>query len=257
MENFTKVALRAAKAAGKYLVEEYERFDRNLIELKSHGQILTKCDLGSEKIIMQEIKKAFPEHAILSEESGEDAIVSEYLWVIDPIDGTTNFSFHNPLWSVSIGLIHNGEMIMGIVHAPKLRETYVAEKGKGAALNGKSIKVSNILNSRAIHTYCHGGEKRDIKLAMEYAKRQKLENIDCRQLGSGAIELCYVACGRVESIAIPGAKPWDVAAGALIVREAGGRVTNFKGENFIISSKDILASNGIVHGDVLETIRNV
>lgn len=258
MKEFKQVITGAAKKSGKFLLEEYERLDRNSIELKSHSQILTQADLGSEKIIIQEIRTYFPEHAILSEEGGgtnlEEAIKAEYLWVIDPIDGTTNFSFHNPLWSISIGLIHNGEIVMGLVYAPKLKEMFFAAKGEGATLNGKPICVSNIMNDRAIHTFCHGGEKKDIARAMDYAKRQKIEGIDCRQLGSAAIELGYVACGRVESITIPGTKPWDVAAGALIVREAGGIVTDFEGNNFMLKSCNIVASNGIVHKEILAKI---
>jgi myo-inositol-1(or 4)-monophosphatase len=254
MQDFKKVAIKAAKLAGKYLLNEYEHFDRSKIEVKSHGQILTRADMGSENFIISEIKAAFPEHAILSEESGENGLTCEYLWIIDPIDGTTNFSFHNPLWSISIGLAHNSEIILGLVYAPKLGELYVAEKGKGATLNGKEIHVSNILNERAIHTFCHGGEKKEIEKAMKYAKNQKEDGIDCRQLGSAAIEMAYVACGRIESITIPGVKPWDVAAGVLLVREAGGVVSDFEGQYFNLKSKDVVGSNGIVHNEILKVI---
>jgi myo-inositol-1(or 4)-monophosphatase len=252
-----RVATRAAKKAGDFLLKEFDNFDRTKIEIKSPGQILTQADLASEKIILQEIKENFPSHAILSEESGENGLTSEYLWVIDPIDGTTNFSFHNPLWSISIGLVKNGEIVLGVVYAPKLKEIFVAEKGKGATLNGKPIKVSNILMERSINTFCHGGGKKDIEKAMNYAKIQKENRIDCRQLGSAAIELAYVATGRVESLFIPGLKTWDVAAGVLLVREAGGWVTDFDGSYFTLKSRDVVASNGIVHKNILKTLEKI
>ena len=251
------VAVRAARLAGKFLMQEFRQFDRSAIAVKSPGQIVTQADLGSESIILQEIKRNFPDHAILSEESGADGLVSEYLWVVDPLDGTTNFSFHNPLWSISIGVVKNGEIMLGVVYAPELGEIFVAEKGKGTTCNRKPIKVSGMLPENSINTFCHGGTKKDIERAMQYATKQKESKIDCRQLGSAAIELAYVASGRVESLFIPGAKAWDVAAGILLVREAGGWVTDADGEYFTLKSRDVLASNGVVHSNLLGTLRKL
>lgn len=256
-ETIRSVAVRAAKKAGAMLLKEFAQFDRTTIEIKSHGQILTQADLASNRIIIQEIKNAFPEHDILSEETGDDGITSEYLWVIDPIDGTTNFSFHNPLWSISIGVVHNGEIVLGVVYVPTQKEMYVAEKGKGATRNGKLIHVSTITTERALHTFCHGGSKRDIELAMAYATNRKEQRIDCRQLGSAAIELAYVASGRVESFVIPGTKPWDVVAGVLLVKEAGGTVTDFGNRSFILKTTDMIASNGLVHNELLKVVQKI
>lgn len=248
------VALRAAKQAGSFLLKEFKNFDRSQIKLKSQYEILTKADLGSERIILRELNKNFPGHDILSEESGDEGIRSEYLWIVDPLDGTTNFSIHNPLWSVSIALAQRSEVIFGLVHVPFLAETYVAEKGGGAYQNNKKIRVSNIRGDRAFHTFCHGATKESIKLALKYYQKQKMSQFDCRQLGSAAVELAYVACGRSESILIPGAHSWDVAAGALITQEAGGVVTDFSGRAWNILSKDLLATNGLVHEEILKII---
>jgi myo-inositol-1(or 4)-monophosphatase len=250
-----KVALNAAHVAGKYLMHEFQSFDRSNIKLKSFTQIVTAADLGSEKIIINHIKNNFPQHHILSEEAGEKKSDSDYFWIIDPIDGTTNFTMHNPLWSISIGLAYQGELILGVVYAPMLKELYIAEKGKGAKLNGKKIKVSQISEGKILNAYCHGSDKKDVKRAIKYYSYQKLQQLDCRQLGSAAIELAFVATGRIESIVIPGLNSWDVAAGILIVREAGGKVTDFKNNEWNLKSKDMLASNRIIHNQIIKALK--
>lgn len=258
------VALRAAKSAGSYLLKEFRNFNREQIKLKSQFEILTKADLGAERIILRELNQHFPDHDILSEESGslrfgieasDEGIKSEYLWIVDPLDGTTNFSIYNPLWSVSIALARRGEIIFGVVHVPYLGETYFAGLDGGAYCNNKKIRISNIRGERAFHTFCHGTSKESIKLALKYYQTQKLSRFDCRQLGSAAVELAYVARGRSESILIPGARSWDVAAGALIAREAGGVVTDFSGRAWNIRSKDLLATNGLVHEEILKMVK--
>ncbi|HMN19517.1 MAG TPA: inositol monophosphatase family protein [Candidatus Moranbacteria bacterium] len=251
------LAQSAAQDAGKRLGGIFVRFDRKSVKLKEHAQLLTQADLASEDIIIAAIRKNFPEHAILAEESGRSQDQSDWLWIVDPIDGTTNFSFHNPLWSISIGVAHKGELVAGVIHAPMLGETYTVAKGQGAFLNGERIQVSDLGAERAIHTFCHGSSRRDVFLALDYARTQKMRRIDCRQLGSAAIELAYVASGRIESILIPGTRPWDVAAGALLVCEAGGMVTDFRGKKWGIEDKDMLATNGKVHEEVLETVRQL
>ncbi|MCK5416797.1 inositol monophosphatase [Candidatus Parcubacteria bacterium] len=252
-----KIAKEAVLRSGKMLLKEFECFDRNTVKLKSHHEILTACDLKSEKIIISAIKKNFSDHQILSEEAGEYKTESDYLWIIDPIDGTTNFSMHNPLFSISLGLAYKGKIIFGIIYAPYMNEMFIAEKGKGAKLNNKKMKVSNIKSGKVLNAFCHGTSKKDIKQALEYFKKQKLEGFDCRQMGSAAIELAYVACGRIESIAIPGAHSWDVAAGILLVREAGGKVTDFIGEKWTLKNKDMLATNGKVHEKIIDVFKRI
>lgn len=250
-------AVRAAKKAGQELLKGFNNFDRSQVRLKSSHEILTKADLAAEKIILGIIGDSFPEHRILSEEKGDSGTKSDYLWVVDPLDGTTNFSIHNPLFAVSIAVFFRQQLLLGVIYAPFLKELFVAVHGEGAWLNGERIKVSGTNKQKIINTYCHGSKDRDIRLAVKYLSRQKLRHLDCRQLGSAALELSFVACGRIESIMIPGAHSWDVAAGVLLVREAGGRVTDFKDQEWGLKSNDILASNGRVHKDILKTINKL
>lgn len=250
-----EVAISAARKTGKILLKDFNNFERSKVELKSLREIITQSDLKSEKLIIKEIKKNFPDHRILSEEAGDNDKKSDYFWIVDPIDGTTNFSIHNPLWAISIGVAYKNEIIFGVVFAPFLDELFIARKKGGAYKDGKKIKVSNVKTGKVINTYCHGSNKEDAKKAMMYYGRQKLNNLDCRQLGSASVELAYVAAGRVESIVIPGANSWDVAAGVLLVREAGGRVTDFENKKWTLKSHDIIASNGKVHKDILDVLK--
>lgn len=206
------VAVQAAKKAGKILYGRFNKFDRGNIKLKSSHEMLTKSDLISNKEIIKIIRRNFPDHEILSEEGGGGKEKSDYLWVVDPLDGTTNFSMHNPLWAVSIGVAYKKKIILGVIFAPCLNEIYLVEINKGAYRNGKKIKVSGIDKRKVLNTFCHGNGDKNIKRAVKYYSRQKLSNFDCRQLGSASLELAFVACGRTESIVIPGNRSWDVAA---------------------------------------------
>lgn len=257
MTNTKKVAVEAAKLSAKKLTKIYEKFSRADIKMKSSHEIITEADLLSEKIIIKEIKRNFPDHKILSEESGNDDKKSDYLWIIDPIDGTTNFSMKNPIWAISIGLAYKNEIILGVVYAPILDELYVAEKNKGAFLNNKKIQRSKIKTGKVLNTFCHGSDVKSIKRAVKYYSKQKLANFDCRQMGSASVELAFVAGGRTESLTIPGAHSWDVAAGILLVREAGGKVTDFSGKKWNLKSKDMIASNSLVHRQILDTVKNL
>ena len=270
------IAITAAKKAGELLLKEYKKFDREGIKLKSKHEIVTRADLLSEEIIIKEIKKSFPLHGILSEECGVVGSLQELAstrWIIDPLDGTTNFSMHNPLWAVSIAVAmrvkselktkasefkdgeDEEEIVMGVIYAPAIGEMFVAEKGKGASLNGKKIQVSPVRKGKVLNTFCHGKRDTDIKKAINYYRKQKLSGLDCRQLGSAALELGYVSAGRIESIMIPGANLWDVSAGILLVNEAGGIVTDFSGQEWNLKSKDMLATNGLVHRDILKVVK--
>ena len=251
-----KTGINAVQKAGNYALKEYEKFHRSQVNLKFGHEVVTKVDLGSEKIVIKEIKKSFPDHEILSEESGDNFKKSDYLWIIDPIDGTTNFTIHNPLWAVSLGLAYKNKIIFGFIYAPVLKELFLAEKGKGAYLNNRKIRISRVKKTKEIHTFCHGSTKESVLKALKYYQYQKLHKLDCRQLGSASMELAYVASGRVESIMIPGAHSWDVAAGALLVREAGGRVSDFDGKVWDLKSKDILATNGRTHNSILKIINS-
>lgn len=251
---FKKIAVEAVKESGKILVGEYEIFDRQNVMMKSKHEIVTKMDLLSEEIIIKKIIKNFSTHGIVSEERGEIRGVSDYVWYIDPIDGTTNFSIHNPLWSISLALACENNIILGVVYVPVLGELFTAEVGGGAWLNGRKLVVSEINQGKTINTFCHSSQNKDIKQALSYCRKQKLNGFDCRQLGSAAVELAYVAAGRVESIFIPGAHSWDIAAGVLLVNEAGGKVTDVNGRPWHLQSNGVIASNGKVHRQILAAL---
>jgi len=249
-----QTAIKAAKEAGKLLLEKFKKLDRRNIKFKSKHEILTSLDLKAEKIILNIIKKRYPNHHILSEESGEMGPKSDYLWIIDPLDGTTNYSMGNPIFCTSIALAYKNELMLGVIYAPYLKELYTAEKDKGAFLNDKKIKASSINKlSKALLTFCHGSKEKDIKRAIKIYQNLKLSGFDMRQLGSAELELGFVARGSTEAIIIPGAHVWDVAAGALLVREAGGKVTDFQGKKWNLKSKDILASNSRLHNQRIKT----
>ena len=183
---------------------------------------------------------------------------SDYQWIIDPIDGTVNFAHGIPLCCVSIGLMHHDSVLMGAVYNPVMNELFVAEKGKGATLNGKPIKVSSKSNFKTafLVTGFPYNWPENSEHPIKVFERMILEGLPVRRLGSAAIDLCWVACGRFDGFWEYNLQAWDVAAGYLIVQEAGGRVTNFDGQDYNVFEKQTLATNGLIHDNMLALIRN-
>ncbi len=259
-----QLAKKLAKEAGKYLLKSFYKFQPKEKSYKANHTTVTKYDKGAEKIILKAIKKYFPNDAILSEEAGANNKQSEHLWIIDPLDGTRNFTMRNPVFSVAIAILYlpnkdikKARVQFGFIYVPVLQDMYEAFLNKGAKLNGKKISVSNIVKMNdAQHTFCHGYGPTYMSKSGRYNLVLKKKNIDARQLGSAAIELALVALGRSESIVIPGANSWDVVAGRLLVREAGGRVTDINGLPWRFGSKDMIATNGKLHNQVLKTFKN-
>lgn len=253
-----ETAAEAAHKAGSVLMKYFYKLQKSEIKNKSKHEIVTPADLAAEKIILDLIKKKFPKHAILSEEAGSNGKEAEYLWIIDPLDGTTNFSMGNPLFAVSIAVYKNNEPVAAATYVPFLKNIYWAEKGKGAYLNNKKIKVSQERKiERAFLTFCHGNNEASIKRAINIYARLKLETRDLRQIGAGSIECAWVAEGRTEAIIIPGAHPWDVAAGALLVREAGGIVTNIWGQEWNPQSEGIIAAGKNISDSLIKAVKNI
>ena len=220
------------------------------------NNLVTEADHASEKAILSVIKRDFPDHQILAEESGALSQNSEFKWVIDPIDGTVNFAQGIPLNCVSIGIEHKGVIVMAAVYNPHLNEFFFAEKGKGATLNDKPIRVSQ--KSVTLHSclvtgfpYTYINEPNG---PLEVFERFVRKGVPVRRLGSAAIDLCWVACGRFDGFFEQKLEPWDSAAGFLIVEEAGGRVTDFKGDAFSIYQHKVLATNGLIHAEMLDVI---
>lgn len=256
--SFKQTATKAAREAGELLLENFKKLDGRIFKFKNKHEILTSLDLQAEKIILKTIRKNHPDHQILSEEAGKVGPKSNYLWIVDPLDGTTNYSIGNPIYNTSIALAYKNEIILGVVCAPSLGELYLTEKDKGAWLNGQLIHVSKKNKLfEALLTFCHGRKEKDIKRTIKIYQKFKLLGFDMRQLGSAELELSFVARGSTECIMIPGANLWDVAAGVLLIKEAGGKVTDFQGKEWNLKSKDMLASNGYLHHQLIKTIKKL
>ena len=236
-----------------------EGFGKNFeIELKgSVTNLVTEIDKKSEQVIIDFIKKNFHNHSVLAEESGQFKTESEYVWVIDPLDGTTNFAHGLPIFSVSIGVQKNGETICGAVYDIMRNAMYSAEKNSGSFLNGKKINVNN--NSDLSRSVLVTGFPYDVAEnplnAVEKFSAFLKKTRAIRRLGSAAIDFCYVAQGVFEGFWEVSLNPWDICAGKLIVEEAGGIVTDFSNSEINIDSKQILATNKLVHQEMLEILQ--
>ncbi len=250
MNEFTK-AIKAAGEAGDFLKKHYSINSLRNYHIKHKSQIVTPADKGAEKIILNILKKT--PYPILSEEKGWVGKSSTTAWIVDPLDGTTNFTIGSPIFSVSIALVKDRQPVLAVIYAPILNTLYSAQIGKGAWQNGKKIQVSNISQvNKSFVTYCYGSQGKNMMRAVAIEKIMRQKALEVRQLGSASIELCLVAAGRTDTIIIPGAHPWDVAAGVLMVTEAGGKVTDFKNKNWHFGSPDMLASNGKIHPSLLK-----
>lgn len=248
-------AIRVAQDAGRLLRDRVgTRID---IDHKGSINLVTDVDLASERLIREAISTHYPRHEILAEEGGLSESGSEYRWIVDPLDGTTNYAHGYPVFCVSIALECKGEPVLGVVYDPMRDELFSAERGGGATLNNRSIHVSK--TAELMQGLLSTGFPYDIKTS-------KLTNLDhwanfamsaqaLRRDGAAALDLCYVACGRFDGFWELNLSPWDTAAGALIVTEAGGRVTNFAGGPFSNYKPEVVASNGLIHDRMLEVLK--
>jgi myo-inositol-1(or 4)-monophosphatase len=242
------------KKAGFFLLKHF-REDPGLLMMRTSAKgAATKYDKMSDELIIRGIRDVFPQHSILTEESGLLQGDPEWLWIVDSLDGTGDFANWNPLFSVCLALMHEEELILGAVYAPAIDEFYLAEKGNGAYLNGKRIHVSGMADLQQSYLfYCEGGERNRQRtgaaLAAVYPKA-----VDIRKLGSAGLETAWVAAGKGEAYFTMKIEPWDVAAGVLLVREAGGQVTDLRGGEWVVERGDLLFSNGKVHASMLELL---
>lgn len=257
MEQMKSVLLEATAEAGK-IIQQYFNGTFRINNKEGINNLVTEVDNLSEDKIIEVIKAHYPEHTIISEEVGELLKPSDYQWIIDPIDGTVNFAHGIPLCCVSIALKYKDDLMLGAVYNPMMNELFFAERGKGATLNGEPIKVSS---------------KKDFKKAclvtgfpykwpesrehpIKVFERFIMEGLPIRRLGSAAIDLCWVACGRFDGFWEYNLSSWDVAAGYLIVQEAGGVITNFDGDPYNVFERETLATNGHIHEAMLHAINN-
>ncbi len=257
MNELTICAIEAAKKSGDILKKgfgtSFEIFNK-----EGKNNLVTEYDKLSEKTIIEVIKRKFPHHSFLAEESGASGNNdnNEIKWVIDPLDGTVNFAHSLPIFSISIAAIKGNEILTGVVFHPILNQLFVAEKDNGAYLNDKPIKVStnsNFDSSFLVTGFPYNVNENPCGCIDHFVSIIK-QGIPVRRLGSAALDLCYVACGIFDGFWEINLHPWDVAAGVLIVKEAGGMVTQYDGSDYTIFDQTMLATNGKIHQTVISTL---
>jgi myo-inositol-1(or 4)-monophosphatase len=247
-------AIGVAQEAGALLRDRLNtKFN---VSHKGAINLVTEVDIASETLIRERIATRYPRHQVLAEESGFADSASDYRWIIDPLDGTTNYAHGYPVFNVSIALECKGEVIAGVVYDPMRDELFAAEKGSGAMLNFKTIRVSE--TNTLIKSMLSTGFPYDIKTSsmtnLDHWTNFALNTQALRRDGAAALDLCYVACGRYDGFWELNLSAWDTAAGVLIVEEAGGRVTDFSGGSFSNYTPEIVASNGAIHKPMLEIL---
>lgn len=247
--------MQTARDAGSILID---RLGRARITNKGDIDLVTEADLASEQLIIDRIKSHYPRHAILAEEAGDVETISggtDWKWIIDPLDGTTNYSHAYPFFCVSIAVEHDGEIEIGVIYDPIRDEMFAAEKGQGATLNERPMRVSTVDNlNRAI--VCTGFPY-NVRERPDFARdfiNFTMNAQAVRRDGSASLDLAYVACGRFDGFWEDGLNAWDVAAGVLLITEAGGRVTNFQGDTLDIYTPRVLATNGLMHDPMMRLL---
>jgi myo-inositol-1(or 4)-monophosphatase len=230
-------------------------------EYKGDADLVTVADRTSEKLIRERLAAAFPEHGIYGEEGTRDRLSSEYRWYVDPLDGTTNFAHGYPQFAVSMGLEQrpaglatdqDGTLVAGVIYDPLRDELFAAERGRGALLNGKPLRVTRTPElCEALTATGFPSHKRHESPNIHFYQEFTLRSHGVRRMGSAALDLAYVAAGRLDGFWEFNLNPWDTAAGILLVEEAGGRVTDFAGNHFLLDSREILASNGLIHEELM------
>jgi myo-inositol-1(or 4)-monophosphatase len=255
---FVPVAEGIARQAGALLRGFYEKGVAT--EYKGDVDLVTEADRSSEKLIREKLKAAFPSHGIYGEEGTRDRLDSEYRWYVDPLDGTTNFAHGFPAFCVILGLERrapglapdaDGEMVAGVVYDPLRNESFVAERGKGAWLNGKRVHVSKTKTlAESLTATGFPSRKRHGSPNVYFYQEITLRSHGVRRAGSAGLDLAYVACGRLDGFWEFNLNPWDTSAGVLLVEEAGGTVTHFDGGKFTLDSREVLATNGLVFGEI-------
>jgi myo-inositol-1(or 4)-monophosphatase len=253
--NFTQFMQETAREAGELLLSY---FGKVAIEYKGDVDLVTEADRKSEKLIIERLKSRWPAHDITAEESARTATGSEYRWYIDPLDGTTNFAHGYPVFCVSIAVDHKGERIAGVIYDPTRKEMFSAEKGGGAEMNGRKIHVSK--TGRLAESLLSTGfpsHKRHKNPNIHFYHQLSLRTHGVRRAGSAALDLAYVACGRYDGFWEFNLNPWDTAAGVLLVEEAGGQVSGFLGDPFDIASREVMASNKVLHPELQMQIQEI
>lgn len=250
------IAILAAKKAGAVLLHYARNGFR--IDHKSLTNLVTEADHAAEQCVIDVIRAQYPDHRVLAEERGQiNQGLSPYLWIIDPLDGTTNFAHGYPAYCVSIGLVHKEQPVLGVVYDPARDELFTAMRGGGARVNDRPLRVSQTaqLDLALLVTGFAYDIRETANNNLDHFARFALRTQGLRRTGSAALDLCYVAAGRFDGFWEVKLNPWDMAAGVVILQEAGGRVTNFRGETHSLYGQEIVASNGLIHDPMISVIQ--
>ena len=254
-EDFLAPIEELAREAGALLLSF---FGHVAVEYKGDADLVTQADRNSEKLIIERIRKKWPDHDLIGEEGSRRETGSDFRWYVDPLDGTTNFAHGYPVFCVSIALEYKGERIAGVVYDPTRNELFAAGKGSGARLNGQPIHVSR--TPRLVESLVATGfpsHKRHKNPNIHFYHQITLRSHGVRRAGSAALDLCTVACGRFDGFWEFNLNSWDTAAGVLLVEEAGGKVTSFSNQPFAIDSRQVLATNGLIHNEMVQEFQNI
>ncbi len=245
MHGMVNIAVRAARRAGELMIRQLNHLEALEITEKDRNEYVTEVDYLAEDAIVEVIHDHYPEHAILAEERGQQGN-NEFQWIIDPLDGTTNFIHGFPVFAVSIAVTHNGQLEHGVVYDPLRQEIFTASRGQGAQLDGRKIRVSrriSMKHSLIATGFPYRANEKYLDDYMAMLKSVIATSSGIRRPGSAALDLCYVAAGRVDGFWELGLKIWDIAAGALMIKEAGGRISDFHGTDAYLQSGDVVAGN--------------
>ena len=257
MHPMLNIATGAARDAGNIILRNIDKLDRIKVEVKAQNDFVTQVDRKAEEVIIEALHKAYPDHGILGEETGTFNENSEYKWIIDPLDGTTNFLHGFPQYAVSIGLQHKGRMEVAVVFDPIKNELFTAARGEGAQLNGKRIRATEHkgIKGSLLGTGFPFKHPQHLDTFVETFKAVHPQAAGIRRAGSAALDLAYVAAGRLDGFWEIGLSPWDMAAGVLLVREAGGIVTDFSGDGNYLQTGNVVAAANKVFPALFEAIK--
>ena len=256
MPSYLETSVEIAREAGALLAKYFER--RVTFELKGEYDLVTEADRASEQLVVDRLRAHFPSHSIVAEEGGGYTGKSEYCWYVDPLDGTTNFAHGFPMYNVTMALEQSGELIAGVVFDPERNEMFTAERGSGAYLNNRRIRVSKV--SRIENTLVATGfpsQKRHQNVNVHFYYQLAMLTHGVRRAGSAALDLAYVASGRLDGFWEFGLKPWDMAAGILLITEAGGKCSDMNGGPVTLRGPHLLADNGLVHDQMLDLFNEI
>jgi myo-inositol-1(or 4)-monophosphatase len=250
--SYLETAVEIAREAGTLLAHYFER--RVAYELKGEFDLVTEADRSSEKLVVEKLRSYFPSHTIVAEEGGGVAGSAEYRWYVDPLDGTTNFAHTFPMFNVTLGLERAGEVICGVIYDPVRQEMFTAERGGGAYLNNRRIRVARTARlADALGSTGFPSRKRSHNVNIHFYYQLAMVSHGVRRTGSAAIDLAYVASGRLDFFWEFGLKPWDQAAGTLLVEEAGGKVSDMCGHAHSITASDhLLVDNSLMHDELVD-----